>query len=319
MGGFVIRRLIESIPVLLLSTVAVFMILRLLPGDQAQALAGPDARPEVLQAVRQAYGLDRPLPVQYITWLGDVVRGDFGKSFLTNRPVMEVVGRRLPVTLELAIVSLLLSCLIAFPLGITAALNVHRRADFFITVYNGIALAVPGFWLGLLGIMLFSLVLGWVPPGGRVEFSEDPWQHIKMLILPALTLSLASSAGIGRLVRTSMLEVLSEDYIRTARSKGLGQFLVVVRHGLRNALMPVVTVLGLQFGRLVGGQVITEQVFNWPGMGRLVVESITTRDYVVVQGVLLVFVVMYVFISLVIDISYALLDPRVRVAYGKGR
>jgi ABC-type dipeptide/oligopeptide/nickel transport system permease component len=313
MLAFILQRLAQAVPVVLFSTVAVFLLMRLLPGDPAQIQAGPEATPEALAVIRQEMGLNQPLPVQYLFWLSRVARGDLGTSTLSKLPVIRLLSQRIPATLELASAALVLTLLVALPTGILAAIRPGSAVDWLISGLNGIAIAVPGFWLGILGILLFALVLGWLPPGGRGDFARDPLQALRSLILPAFTLSLASAAGVSRLVKSSMLEVLYEDYIRTARAKGLASTVIVVRHALRNALVPVITMLGLQFGRLLGGAIITESVFAWPGLGRLIVDSIGNRDYLVVQASLLLLVLIFILVNLVTDIAYGFLDPRIRV------
>ncbi len=319
MIAFVARRLIESIPVLFLATVLIFLGLRLLPGDPALVLAGQDATPETLQAIRQANGLDQPLPVQYVIWLGNVAHGDLGVSFFTRTPVSQLLSQRIPATLELGIAGMLLSIVLGVPTGIVAAVQSHRTPDWVVSAFNGLAVAVPGFWLGILSIILFSLVLGWLPPGGHGDFLRDPVGELKFLLLPAVTLALPFAAGLSRLVKGSMLEVLHDDYVRTARAKGVTENGVVWHHALRNALVPVATILGLQFGRLLGGAVITESVFSWPGVGRLIRDSIGNRDYAVVQACLLLLVVVFVLINLLTDITYGALDPRIRLTGGRAR
>ena len=310
---FIARRLVEAVPVIFLSSIAVFLLLHLLPGDPAQVLAGSDAGPDVVNALRHEYGLDQPLPIQYAVWMSHVLRADLGKSVLSHLPVGELIFRRVPATLELTIAAMVLTMLIAMPMGILAAVYRGRRIDWAISIFNGVALAVPGFWLSILSILLFALVLGWLPPGGYVEITKDPVLGLKSLLLPSVTLALYSAAGLSRLVRASMLEVLHEDYVRTARAKGLPGTTVLFRHALRNSLVPVATVLGLQFGRLLGGAVITESIFTWPGVGRLIIDAIGTRDYAIVQGTLLLFVVVFVLVNLLTDVSYGLLDPRIRL------
>jgi peptide/nickel transport system permease protein len=318
-GGFVLRRLLEALPVLFLATLLIFLGLRTLPGDPAVVLAGQDASPETLAAIRAANGLDQPLPVQYVIWLGNVVRGDFGVSFFTRAPVSQLIAQRAPATLELGIAGMLLTVLLGIPTGVLAAVRQRRPSDWVVSAFNGLAVAVPGFWLGILAILLFSLLLGWLPPGGRGDLVRDPMLELKFLLLPAVTLALPGAAGLSRLVKASMLEVLGDDYVRTARAKGLAQSSVVWRHALRNALVPVATVLGLQFGRLLGGAVITESVFSWPGLGRLIRDSIGNRDYAVVQACLLLLVLLFIVINLMTDIAYGALDPRIRLGAGRSR
>ncbi|MCA1644658.1 MAG: ABC transporter permease [Chloroflexi bacterium] len=319
MGGYILRRVLQAIPTLFLSTVAVFLLLRLLPGDPALVLAGTDAPPEVISAVRQQMGLNEPLPVQYVLWLGHVVQGDFGRSILSKLPVSQLIAQRLPVTLQLAITAFVLSTLLALALGITAAVNQRSWVDWTINSFVGLGIAVPNFWLGILLIILFALVLSWLPPGGHGDFTTDPGQALKLLILPAFTLALPSGLGLSRLVKATMLEVLYEDYVRTARAKGLASTSVLVGHALRNALIPLVTALGFDFGRLLGGAVIIESIFGWPGVGTLMLQGIGNRDYPVVQAGLLLLVVVFIGLNLLIDLSYGVLDPRIRVSRAGAR
>jgi peptide/nickel transport system permease protein len=318
-GTFILRRLIESVPVVFLATLVIFLGLRILPGDPAIVLAGQDASPETLAAIREANGLNEPLPVQYVIWLGNVVRGNLGVSFFTRAPVSQLLAQRAPATLELGIAGMVLTILLGIPTGILAAVRAHRPSDWVVSAFNGLAVAVPGFWLGILAILLFSLVLGWLPPGGRGDLMRDPLLEMKFLLLPAVTLALPGAAGLSRLVKASMLEVLGDDYVRTARAKGVAQSGVIWGHALRNALVPVATVLGLQFGRLLGGAVITESVFSWPGVGRLIRDSIGNRDYAVVQACLLLLVMLFVVINLMTDVAYGMLDPRIRLGAGRSR
>jgi ABC-type dipeptide/oligopeptide/nickel transport system permease component len=319
MGTYLLQRFGEAIPVVILSSVLIFLGLRLIPGDPALVLAGQTADPASVEAIRRANGLDQPLPVQYLIWANNVVHGDLGVSFFSRAPISQLLAQRAPASLELALAAMVLSMLFALPTGILAAVREHHAADWLISAFNGFAAAVPGFWLGILAIMLFALYLGWLPPGGRGDFTRDPPAALKFLALPAITLALPFAAGLSRLVKASMLEVLGEEYVRTARAKGLAEKAVVWRHALRNALVPVVTVLGLQFGRLLGGAVITESVFSWPGVGRLIRDSIGNRDYAVVQACLLLLVMLFILVNLLTDILYGVLDPRIRLTGGKAR
>jgi peptide/nickel transport system permease protein len=248
-----------------------------------------------------------------VVWLAHVLHGDLGNSIYTKRPIATLIAQRAPATLELTLAAMLLTLLIGLPSGILAATRRGGAVDWIVTSLSGIAHAVPGFWLGILAVILFGLVLGWLPPGGRGDFGRDPGLALRFLLLPALTLSLASAASLSRLVKSSMLEVMAEDFVRTARAKGVSGLGIVLRHVLRNALVPVVTVLSLQFGRLLGGSVVIESVFAWPGIGRMVLDAIGNRDYLVVQSALLLLVVVYVVINLLTDLAYGLLDPRIRV------
>ena len=303
---------------LLISSAAVFLLLRLAPGDPAQFIAGPDASAEGLAAVRREMGLDQPWPVQYTIWLVHAVQGDFGISFVTRYPVWDLITQKLPATLELAVVALLLSTLLGAVLGIASALREGRPLDFAISAFNALALGVPNFWLGLILVIVFALVLRWLPPSGHVDLAQNPGESLRYLLMPTVTLAVYLSAVLARFMRASLLDVLHEDYVRTARAKGLPERTVVLGHAVRNALIPVVTVLGLQFGRLLGGAVIVEAVFSWPGIGSLVVSSVVARDYTVVQGVLMLLVTAFVFINLFTDLLYGLLDPAVRLGQRGG-
>jgi peptide/nickel transport system permease protein len=319
MAAFLIRRFAEAIPVVFLATLLIFLGMRLIPGDPALVLAGQNATPEALAAIRAANGLDQPLPIQYAIWLGNALHADFGVSFFSRTPVALLLAQRAPATLELGLAAMLVTVLLSIPTGVLAAVRHHRPLDWLISGFNGLAVAVPGFWLGILAILLFSLALGWLPPGGAGDFTRDPLQALKYLVLPAVTLALPGVAAVSRLVKAAMLEVLADDYVRTARAKGVAEQGVILRHALRNALVPVVTLLGLQFGRLLGGAVITESVFSWPGLGRLIRDAIGNRDYAVVQATLLLLVVTFIVINLLTDVLYGVLDPRIRLMGGRSR
>ena len=257
-------------------------------------------------------GLDRPLPVQYALWLGRVVRGDLGVSYLNGLPVTTMLAQRIPVTLQLTLASLVVALAIAAPLGIVSAVRPRSWIARAVTGYNALAMAVPTFWLGILLVLCFGLWLRWLPPSGYVPFWQEPARAVRFLILPAFTLGAYVSAVLARFTRAALLETLYQDYVRTARAKGLGERPVVGIHALRNALLPVVTVVGLQFGAFMGGAVITEAIFDYPGLGRMLLQAILTRDYTVVQGTILFVVVAFVVINLLTDLAYALLDPRIR-------
>lgn len=314
MTAYVIRRILQTVPVLVLTSAFVFLLLHLVPGDPALIMAGPDATPEVIEAVRKDLGLDQPLPVQYLKWIGHVLRGDLGKSLISGFPAWNLLCLALPATLELTIAALFMALLIAVPTGIIAAIRQRGSADLAISTFTAVGLALPNFWVGILLILLFALVLGWLPPAGRVEFARDPVLAVKHLLLPALTLAIPQSAIFSRFLKAAVVDVMREDYVRTARAKGLAERRVLTRHVIRNSLIPVVTVLGMQFGRLLGGAVIIESVFAWPGVGRLMLKAIGDRDYTVVQGGLLFLVMTFVLINLLTDLSYGLLDPRIRLA-----
>ncbi len=313
MSTYVARRLAQTAPVLLVSSVVIFLLLRALPGDPALMLAGPDASPEVVAAVRTSMGFDRSWPVQYALWLGRVTRGDLGVSFANRYPVVELIAVTLPATIELVVCALLVAAVLSFPLGVFSALRERSPVDYGASLFNVLSLSIPDFWLGLLLMMLFALVLGWLPPGGRPMGDASLLEVGRFILLPAVTLALPVAAVQSRFIKATMLEALAEDYLRTARAKGLRERRVIGRHALRNVLVPVVTIVALQFGRLLGGVVIIETIFAWPGMGRLMVQSLSNRDYLVVQACLLLLVTSFVVINLLTDLLYGVLDPRIRL------
>lgn len=312
MTKYILRRLIQTIPVLLLSSIIVFALIRFIPGDPAHLIAGPDAFPEQVAAVRERLGLDKPIWVQYLIWLGQVIRGDLGASILNGFPVARLIGLKFLATLELAVGGLIVALSIAFPLGVLAAIRRGGWLERLVAVFVALGHALPTFWLGILLVLVFAIRLKWFPPSGRVEFSRNPILALQLLILPSVTLGVYTAAVLTRFLKNSMLEVLGQDFVRTAKAKGFSQWATVYKHVLKNALIPVVTVLGLQFGAFLGGAVVTESIFDWPGMGRLLLQAINTRDYPVLQGTVLFIVVTYVFINLLTDLTYGYLDPRIR-------
>ena len=316
---FILRRLLQAIPVVFLASVGVFLMLHLLPGDPALMISGGDASPQVIEAVREDLGLNKPLPDQYVIWIEHVLRGDLGKSILSKIPVSTLIAQRAPATLELAFAAEVLTILIGIPLGVLAAVKQRSKADWGITSFISLGLAVPNFWLGILLIILFAVMLGWMPPGGRGDFSRDPLMALKFIALPAITLALPAAMNLSRLTKASVLEVLYEDYVRTAWAKGLSGKKVVAGHVLRNSLIPVITAIGLEFGRLLGGAIVVESVFAWPGLGTLMLQSISNRDYVIVQAGLLLLVMVFIVVNLLTDITYGFLDPRIRLSRGRGR
>lgn len=310
MYRYIIRRLLLTVPVVLGVSIIVFSIIRLLPGDPARALAGVNATPEYIQQVRDRYGLDDPIHIQYWNFVSGLVQGDLGNSTFSNRPVTTEIRERFPRTLVLASVSLVLATLVGVSVGIVSA---TRRNSLFDNVGMFVALvgvAAPVFWLALMLQLLFAVQLRWLPATGI--------GGIENLILPSITLGMASAALMARITRSSVLEVMRQDFITTARAKGVAERMVIYKHALKNALIPVVTVLGLQFGILLGGAVLTETVFAWPGVGRLLVDSILRRDYPVVQGTVMLLAFLFVIINLVVDVIYAFLDPRIHYQ-GQGR
>jgi peptide/nickel transport system permease protein len=314
MGRYILRRLLQAIPVVFFSTFMVFMVIHLIPGDAAAVLAGPNATPEALAAIRQDMGLDQPLLVQYVVWVGHLSQGDLGRSTLSGQPIAKLLQARAPATIELTMAAMIISIAIALPLGILSATHVRGRLEWGISTIQSLWLAIPNFWAGILSIIIFSLILRWLPPGGRVADGNNLADSVKSLILPATTLALYLAAGLSRFIKFNLLEVLFDDFVRTARAKGLSDTAVVYRHALRNALLPVITILGVQFASLLGGTVIIESVFSWPGVGGLMLDGISNRDYAVVQGGLLLLVLLFVGINLLVDLTYAIVDPRIRLA-----
>jgi len=311
---FAVRRVLQAIPVLVLSSIAIFLLLRLIPGDLAVVLAGTKGSPEVIAALRQQLGLDQPLPIQYVVWLGQILHGNLGTSGLSGQPIAVLLFRVVPASLELAATAMLLIVVVGVSTGILAAVHPRGRLDWIISGLNSLFIAVPNFWFGILAITLFSVTLAWLPPGGQADFSRDPGLAIKSLILPAITLALPGAGGLSRFVKGAMLDVLSSDHVRTARAKGLSSRRVVLSHAFRNALIPVITIIGLQFGFLIGGVVIVEYTFGWPGVGRLILSAINNRDYAIVQAGLLFLIVVYLLVNLSVDLLCGLADPRVRLS-----
>ncbi|MFG1624888.1 nickel ABC transporter permease [Kribbella sp. NPDC049227] len=306
MGAYVVRRVAFSLFVLWGAVTIIFVVLRLVPGDPAYLILGPDATQAQVNAMHQQLGLDQPMIQQYATYLVNVVHLDFGQSFRLNADSMSLVLQRLPATIQLATTALLLSLLIGLPLGVIAALRAHGWVDRTISVFSLMGQSTPSFWLGIVLILVFARGLKVLPSAG-----SGTWSH---LVLPTITLALPFLAILVRLTRSGLLEVVHEGYVQTARAKGLGEGIVILVHALRNALIPIVTVVGLQFGALLGGTVIVETVFAWPGVGRLLIDSIGRRDYGVVQASILIVATIFVVINLLVDLLYGFLDPRVRLA-----
>jgi peptide/nickel transport system permease protein len=310
---FLVRRAFISALTLLIISLIVFTGVRLIPGDPARVLGGTDADAAGLEEIREKYGLKDPIAVQYLRWLGLALRGDLGESIRTRTSVAWTVAIKAPITLELAALSLLVAIALAIPAGVLAAVHRNTFWDVLASSVSLCGVSVPNFWLGIMLILLVSVRLGWLPASGFVPLAEDALGNVKRMLMPALVLGTGLAAVLMRQTRNAMIEVLSADYVRTARAKGLAQWAVVIRHGLRNGLIPVVTILGLQMGALMGGAVVTEQIFVLPGFGRLIVEAVFTRDYPVVQGVVLITASSYVLINLLVDVSYTVLNPRIRI------
>jgi peptide/nickel transport system permease protein len=312
-GGFLLRKLGAALVVLTLASVLVFAGVRALPGDPATALGAENRDPEVMAAVRHKYGLDDALPLQYVKWVGLALRGDLGRD-QRELSVSHTIVERLPITLELAFLSVLLGALIGLTAGIIAAVRRGRPEDYAATTVALVGLSVPHFWLGLMMISYFAVNLHWLPASGYVPFSRNPVENLEHLLMPAIVLGTGLSAVLMRQMRSSMLNSLGADYVRTARAKGLSEWLVVGKHALRNSLITVTTIIGLQLGALISGVVVTESIFVIPGFGRLTLDAINQRDYTLLQGVVLVSAAGYVLVNLTVDVLYSLLNPRIRVS-----
>lgn len=312
MGTFLARRLLQMLLQVFVAATVIFFLVRLVPGNPAVAVLGDNATEDQIQRITAQMGLDKPVWDQYLTYLGNVVRGDLGVSLISGRDVATDIRLRIGNTLELAVISVLISLIVGMPLGILAALRANRAPDVVISSSAALGLALPSFVVGTVLILIFGLKLGWLPQSRFVEFRDDPVQHIKQIILPVATLSASAIAVVMRMTRSSMLEVVRQDYIRTARAKGLIEKTVVLRHALRNAINPVVSIIGLELAALLGGTVIVETIFNWPGLSSLLMSGVRSRDYPVIQGVVLLICVLTILINLLVDIAYGLLDPRIR-------
>ena len=313
MTRYLLIRVLSVIPTLFGISVLVFGITYLIPGDPALIMAGSEATPEVVESLRRQWGLDQPVYVRYGAWLGNILQGDLGISYFSRQSVLQLVGNALPTTLELTILALVVAVAIAVPAGIVSAVRAGSWFDFVAAALGFVGLSIPGFWLGIMLIYIFAVHLQLLPAGGYTPLSAGLWPNVESMILPAIALGTFASTQLMRYLRASLLDVLHADHIRTARAKGLGEWLVLVRHALRNALIPFTTVLGVQMGYLLGGTVITESVFALPGMGRLVLTAILNRDYQVATGIILLIATAFVLINLVVDLLYPVLDPRVRL------
>ena len=312
MGRVIAVRVLQAVPVVLIVSVLAFLLMVLLPGDPAVVIAGEGATPEAIDKVRQTLGLDRPLIEQIVLWFGQLARGNFGASLMLKQSVVSAMGERLPVTLSLAGLSLALTLPIGILAGTLAAYHRQTWIDSAVMTVALLGVSMPAFWIAILAVILFSVVLGWLPASGFVPLAQDPAGWLRALILPAAMLSLFQIGFLARMTRSAMLEVLRQDYIRTARSKGLSEWRTVGKHAFRNALILVITALGILVSTAVGGSVVIEQVFALPGIGRLIVQGILARDYPLVQGVMLIYGFAFVAINLAVDVLYTVADPRVR-------
>jgi peptide/nickel transport system permease protein len=318
MAGFLARRILISIVTLGIISLIVFTGVRLIPGDPARVMAGTDADPAGIEEIRQKYGLNDPIVLQYLRWVSLALRGDLGESIRTRESVVLTVARKLPITIELACLAVLVALAIAIPAGVFSAVRRNTLWDLLASAVSLCGISIPNFWLGIMLILLLAVRLGWLPASGFVPFWGHPVGNLERMVMPAFVLGAGLAAVLMRQTRNSMIEVLSADYIRTAYSKGLPARAVIFRHAIRNGLIPVVTILGLQTGALMGGAVVTEQIFVVPGFGRLIVEAVFTRDYPLVQGVVLITAGSYVLINLLVDLSYSLLNPRIRIQGAAG-
>ncbi|MBL8839754.1 MAG: ABC transporter permease [Alphaproteobacteria bacterium] len=312
MARFIVVRLVNSIPVLLIVSLVSFSIMQMVPGDPASIMAGPQATAREVEEMRQALGLNRPFLDQLVIWYGNLFQGDLGRSILLGRSVGQAISERLGITLALALFGFIVTLAIAVPAGVFAALKQNSWMDQAVMTIALAGVSLPNFWLGLMLIVLFSVVLDLLPAGGYVPVADGLWPWFKSLILPSFSLAMLQVGLLARITRSAMLEVLRQDYIRTARAKGLARIYVVGKHALKNALVPVITVIGIVFSLLLSGSVVIETVYSLPGLGRLLATSILSRDYPVIQGGLLVTAAMFVFVNLAVDVLYALIDPRLR-------
>jgi peptide/nickel transport system permease protein len=315
-GAYVTRRLAVAVVQILVVATLVFAFLHLLPGDPVMTILGSERsiEPEQVAAVRHSLGLDQPLPVQYFTWVQQLVRLDLGTSLVDNTPVQATIGERFPRSLELVFAATVLAVVVAIPMGVMAALRRNRAPDILLSGASALGISLPVYVTGLLLVLLFGVTLRWLPTQGYVEFTEHPLDHLLHLLLPAIVLAFGLAATVTRMTRSSLLEVLNQDYVRTARAKGVHERSVVYGHAVRNALVPVVTVVGVQIGALVGGAVLVEYIFNWPGMSTLLITAIGRRDYPTVQGVVLVASAFLILVNLAVDLLYGFIDPRIRRA-----
>ncbi|WP_319757009.1 ABC transporter permease [uncultured Sphaerochaeta sp.] len=315
MGKYIVKRLLSLIPVLIGVSLIVFFLVRLIPGSALQMYMGTqvEATPEQMEQLKRLFGEDKPIPVLYIEWVGDIMRGDFGYSLRTGRPVLPDILSRLPISLELTLYSLVLALIIGIPLGILSSLKQDTFGDFLNRIIGLIGLSLPQFWLAALMVIAFSSSQGWIPMGNYVSLFENPLQNLKMFFLPSLAIGFGFAAVVMRYTRNSMLEVLQMDYVRTAKAKGLPKRKVIIIHALKNAILPVITVTGFNAGYLLGGSIVIEEVFALPGMGRLALYAINQRDYPVIQAIMLVIASLFVLVNLVTDLVYAMADPRIRL------
>lgn len=312
MQQYILRRLVQMIFVLVLFSIVVFTVLRLVPGDPVAAQLGLEATQEAYEQLRAEMGLDQPIYVQYVRWLQEISQGDFGTSWRSHQSALSLIQRRFPATIWLTVAAIVVGLAISVPLGIVAGVRPNSWLAHGSTLFSLVGIAMPSFWLGLMLLLTLAVTLRWLPPSGYISPFEDPLLGVKYLLMPAFTLGVGLAAPLTRFIRSGMLDVMNTDYVRTARAKGLTESLVIFRHVLKNAMLSVVTIFGVLLGSLLGGSIITESVFNWPGIGTLLLQSIQQRDYGIVQGVVLFISLIFMVVNLLVDLTYAYLDPRIR-------
>lgn len=312
MTNYILKRILALIPVMFIVGIFVFFIIHLIPGNPAAMMLGPEATPEEIDAFSRSMGLDRPIPIQFVEWISNVIKGDFGMSlFFQGQQVTKVVFEHFKVTLTLTVLGVILAIILGIITGVIAAINHNNLLDRIIMVITSAGVSIPNFWLGLMLVLFFSIRLSILPPAGFKPLSAGLGESLRYLILPAITLAFGQTSLIARMTRSNMLEVLRSDYVRTAKAKGLSELTVNYKHALKNVLIPVITIIGLSFANLMGGAVVTEQIFNIPGVGRLLIKSVFTRDYPVIEGIVLYIAAMWVIINLVTDVLYVIIDPRI--------
>lgn len=313
---YIVKRLLALIPVLLILSIIVFLLIYLIPGDPALVMLGDSASPETVKKLQDELGLNLPLFQQYLQWIGGVMQGDFGQSYFLNQSVSAAIIEHLGPTVSLAVTAEVIALLIAIPFGILAATRRGEYPDKSLTIFSIFGITIPGFLLSMFLVLFFSVYLKWLPVSGYAELNQGLWEHLKYLVLPAISVGVVLASVIARITRASMLEVLNEGYIKTARSKGVVERKIIYKHVLRNALIPILTVIGGTFGTLVAGAAVVETIFNIPGLGQMLVNSVTRRDYPVIQGIVLFIAFIYVMVNLIVDLLYAVVDPRVRLNKG---
>ncbi|MEZ4677603.1 MAG: ABC transporter permease [Caldilineaceae bacterium] len=312
MQQYILRRLVQMVFVLVLFSIVVFTVLRLVPGDPVAAQLGLEATQEAYEQLRAEMGLDQPIYIQYLRWLQDISQGDFGTSWRSHQSALSLIQRRFPATIWLTVAAIVVGLAISIPLGIVAGVRPNSWMAHFSTLFSLVGIAMPSFWLGLMLLLTLAVSLRWLPPSGYISPLDDPILGSKYLFMPAFTLGVGLAAPLTRFIRSGMLDVMNTDYVRTARAKGLTESLVIFRHVIKNAMLSVVTIFGVLLGSLLGGSIITESVFNWPGIGTLLLQSIQQRDYGIVQGVVLFISLIFMVVNLLVDLTYAYLDPRIR-------